>query len=144
MSRMMYSWARRDPNGYEVSSKGDRRFSAFYAKLGDGNSIEYHYQVTIKGYQNIVSGKGKEPINKITKEEQWIAYKMLWEIYFSNHPELLIELSVLAKGKVLTDMFASSDINQARALCEILNSNCDTLYKAMGVLDELKNIRRLL
>jgi hypothetical protein len=121
----MYRWSKSDPNGYEVSSKGDKRFSAFYAKVGDGNSIEYHYQVTIKGYNSIKEGKGKPPKNDIDKELQWELYKSLWVIYFNLHPELLKELLMLPDGTTFTDMFATSDINQARAICEILNNNID-------------------
>jgi hypothetical protein len=31
-------------NTYEVSSRGDKRFSALYAKLSDGRTIEQAYQ----------------------------------------------------------------------------------------------------
>lgn len=44
----MYTWQRY--RGYEVSSKGDKRFSAFNAILSDGRSIEQHYQCDVKGY----------------------------------------------------------------------------------------------
>ena len=47
-----FTSARYSDNGYEVSSAGDKRFSAFYAKLKDGRSIEKAYQEA-KG-----SGKG--------------------------------------------------------------------------------------
>lgn len=33
--------------GYEVSTKGDPRFSAFNALLADGRSIEQHYQCDV-------------------------------------------------------------------------------------------------
>ena len=33
------TWAQKSENGYEVSSKGDKRFSAFYAKLKNGKSV---------------------------------------------------------------------------------------------------------
>lgn len=72
-----YTWARRvkDPNnGYEVSSSGDKRFSALYAKLSDGRSIEAAYQLDVKGYRAFGSdwrlGKGKPPMiptNKLPK-----------------------------------------------------------------------------
>ena len=41
-----YSWARR--GGYEISSKGDKRFSAFSAKIKrfDNLTIEVLYQCT--------------------------------------------------------------------------------------------------
>ena len=46
---------------YEVSTAGDKRFSALNATLSDGKTIEYHYQVNIKGYDSIKAGKGKPP-----------------------------------------------------------------------------------
>lgn len=42
-----YSWGRRTRPGYEVSSKGDKRFSALFAKMPDGRSIEMHYQCDV-------------------------------------------------------------------------------------------------
>ena len=33
---MKFQWARFAKGGYECSSKGDKRFSAFYALLSDG------------------------------------------------------------------------------------------------------------
>ena len=38
-----FTWQRK--GGYEVSSKGDNRFSAFSARMPDGKSIEHHHQV---------------------------------------------------------------------------------------------------
>jgi hypothetical protein len=123
-------WARTSPNGYEVSSKGDRRFSAFYAKLDafDGDSIEEVYQTDVKGYKTIDEGKGKPPLNNMTKEESYEAYKGLWVQWAKENPALIEELRVKSAGKVLTDMFATTDINQARALSEILNEGVEEAY----------------
>lgn len=46
----MFKWGRYTVGGYEVSTAGDKRFSAFNAKLRDGRSIEAHYQCDVKGY----------------------------------------------------------------------------------------------
>lgn len=46
----------RKSNFYEVSSKGDKRFSAFYARLKDGRTIEEAYQLDVKGYRVKDSG----------------------------------------------------------------------------------------
>ena len=85
-----YSWARR--GGYEISSNGDKRFSAFSAKIKrfDNLTIEVLYQCTNHG-------KGNDP--------------------------LVFELAERAGGAgyVLTDCFANTPINQARALSELLN-----------------------
>ena len=115
---MKYNWARYSNNSYEVSSKGDKRFSAFYAKLSNGKSIEETYQLDLKGYRkitnNLKDAKGKPPLINISKEE-------LWRQYLEENPYLFHELKEKAKDKVLTDMFAKTNISQARALCEILN-----------------------
>ena len=71
-----YSWKRFSKIGYEVSSSGDRRFSAMSAKMPDGRTIEMHYQCDIKGYDskgyNWRLGKGKPPLN--TSVNLWEEY----------------------------------------------------------------------
>lgn len=64
-----FTWSRRvkdESLGYEVSSYGDKRFSALNARLSDGRSIEEAYQLDVKGYRNLGSdwrlGKGKPPM----------------------------------------------------------------------------------
>lgn len=119
----MYKWDRYSDNGYEVSSAGDKRFSAFYAILPDGRSIEEHYQVDIKGYNSIKEGKGNPPKREISRKDLYKRYKDLWRKWAENNEALIIELAIQAKNKVLTDKFAKTKISQARALCEILNEN---------------------
>lgn len=136
-SNSNYKWARYSNNSYEVSSQGDKRFSALFAKLKDGRTIEEAYQLDVKGYRSKGNdwklGKGKAPIKNISKEQSWEEYKQLWRIYLNENPELLKDLQEKAKGKVLTDKFATTDISQARALAEILNEkstvNTSTLQK---------------
>lgn len=123
----MYTWSRYpkgQPN-YEVSTKGDRRFSAFVAKLSDGRSIEEAYQLDVKGYRSQGNdwrlGKGNPPLRDITPEQLWSEYKALWRSFFDHRPDLFKEIATQAKDKVITDMFAKTDISQARAICELLN-----------------------
>lgn len=120
-----FTWARRAENSYEVSSKGDTRFSALNAKLKDGRTIEEAYQLDVKGYRaqgdNWRLGKGKAPLTSMTKEQIWQAYKNLWRQFLQENPTLEQDLREKASGKVLTDMFASTDVSQARALAELLN-----------------------
>jgi hypothetical protein len=132
-----YAWAKRSPNSYEVSSKGDKRFSAFFAMIKKGtlldlpdkpeyvlerdSSIEEIYQIGVKGYSSVNAGKGKAPLRAMTQEESWMRYKGLWEVFAEQNPALIDELAEKTKGKVLTDMFAKTDINQAHALSDILN-----------------------
>lgn len=121
---MNFTWARRHPNGYEVSSKGDKRFSAFYAIMPDGRSIEHHYQVNVKGYSSIKSGKGNPPVVPHTEEGLYLKYLSLWEVWSRNNLPLMRELYKSCKEKrttILTDMFATTPINQAHALSDVLN-----------------------
>jgi hypothetical protein len=120
----MFKWSRRANPGYECSSKGDRRFSAFYAILSDGNSIEKKYQTSVKGYASIQEGKGKSPLD--TSVDLWKEYLNLWRIWANDNLPLMRELykAAVANDYTLTDMFASSQVNQARALATILNELC--------------------
>lgn len=120
----MYRFERR--GGYEVSSKGDKRFSAFNAIMPDGRSIEHHYQCDIKGYDkggtNWRLGKGKPPLNKSKNLQQ--EYLKLWITWATNNKNLINELKTIVANhnNVLSDMFATTPINQAWALSEILNN----------------------
>lgn len=120
-----FSWQRK--NGYECSTKGDARFSALNAMLPDGRSIEQWYQCDIKGYDiggtDWKLGKGKPPLFEYPADHLWQMYLNLWRMWAIHNSHLLIELTELAaeKNNVLSDCFASSPINQARALATILN-----------------------
>jgi hypothetical protein len=118
----LFIWARR--GGYEVSSKGDKRFSAFNAIMPDGRSIEMHYQCDVKGYDlkgtNWRLGKGKPPLNANT--DLWQEYLCLWRQWANNHLDLMRELYIAAlPSAILSDCFASTLVNQAHALACILN-----------------------
>ena len=119
----MFTFARF--GGYECSSRGDKRFSALYARLPDGRTIEAHYQCDVKGYQpggtDWRLGKGKPPIDR--SKDMYAEYKALWLVWANNHKPEMRELFVAAKkhNNVLSDMFASGPISQARALADILN-----------------------
>lgn len=119
----MFRWSRH--GGYEVSSKGDKRFSAFYARLKDGRTIEEAYQLDIKGYRiygnNPMLGKGKPPLNK--SKDMYAEYLNLWWEWAQDNIDLMRELYHLARANnnVLSDMFANTPVNQARALAECLN-----------------------
>lgn len=124
---MEFTSARFAPSGagYELSSRGDKRFSALYARLRDGRTIEQAYQLDVKGYRAVGNdwrlGKGKPPHASRAGVDLWAEYKALWQQWADENPELIEELAQIAAGKVLTDRFASSPISQARALAQILN-----------------------
>jgi hypothetical protein len=118
-------WARFSPNGYECSSKGDKRFSALFATLPDGRTIEEAYQLDVKGYRTLSEdwrfGKGKPPLLDKTSTELFSEYLALWEWWATENPELIEELELVTRGKVLTDQFATSQVNQAHALSIIID-----------------------
>lgn len=71
---VIYKWAKSvqdKSKGYEVSSFGDKRFSALNAKLSDGRTIEEAYQLDVKGYRKFGDlwklGKGKAPLIPTTE-----------------------------------------------------------------------------
>ena len=120
----MFKWGRYS-KGYEVSTKGDPRFSAFNAIMPDGRNLESHYQCDIKGYCPGCTmwrmGKGKPPLDR--RKDLWNEYLNLWKEWAKQNEPLIVELKelVLQHGCTLTDRFATTNINQARALATILN-----------------------
>ena len=124
-----YMWNRRVNKGetyFECSSKGHKEYSAIYAEIKN-KSIEEIYQLDIKGYRGKVKhwkdAKGQPPLIDISIEEQYRQYINLWKTYLLNNKMLYINLLNNAYGKTITDMFGVTEINQARALCDICNSN---------------------
>lgn len=107
-----------NPPYLECSSKGDKRFSSFFAKV-NGKSIEEQYQAA-KVFEDGSTGlswkeaKGRKPINI---EEVSILYKNLWRRYLLENP-LLIRGLKQASG--LSDIFGQKGHNcQAIVLYEL-------------------------
>lgn len=130
MPQFHIGWSGKGGEGYECSSKGDRRFSALYARMPDGRTIEEWYQCDIKGYDlggtDWKKGKGQPPRFAYPGDQLWQFYLNLWRIWAIRNSTLLPELLEHAreKGGMLRDSFTSnspSSINQARALAQILN-----------------------
>ena len=145
-NKQIYKWARRVKKGepyYEVSTKGDKRISPLIARLNNGYTIEEMYQLKIKGYEKITMdwkvGQHKPPLNGLSEEVLWKRYLSLWVMYFKEHKKLLEELKEKCKDTTITDMFAKSDINQAHALCEILNNE----YKKEQEQKELLKLKKI-
>ena len=96
----------------ECSSKGDRRLSAFYARIAarGGKSIEEIYQAA-KIFENGETGlswraaKGRRAVNH---EEVTRLYSALWDEYIAEHPELL---------KILREASGTSDIFGQQGHC---------------------------
>jgi len=124
----MYVWSRRVKRGesyFEVSTKGDKRFSPLVARFKDGFTIEEVYQLDVKGYRTMTNdwmyAKKKPPLHKMTEDELYTKYKNLWSRWFKENPVMLETVAELAKDTTITDMFATGDINQAHAICDLLN-----------------------
>ena len=93
----------------ECSSKGDRRFSAFSARIKSrGNrSIEEIYQAA-KVFADGSSGlswreaKGRQPVNP---DEVRTLYSKLWDEYIAENPALL---DVIVSASGLSDIFGQT------------------------------------
>lgn len=125
MTNNRFTWARYHHLGYEVSSQGDKRYSALNARLSDGRTIEEAYQLDIKGYRQYGDdwrlGKGRPPLIKISLHDSYIAYLSLWRQWATENLQLMRELYSRCPNMILTDKFATTNINQARALADVLN-----------------------
>lgn len=104
----------------ECSSRGDKRFSAFYAQV-NGKSIEDQYQAA-KVFEYGTTGldwkhaKGRKAVNQ---EECNALYSRLWDQYIDEHPELL---DVLRSSSGLSDRFGQEGhMCQATELWRIRN-----------------------
>jgi hypothetical protein len=117
-----------DPPYLECSSKGDRRFSAFYARIhARGNrSIEDIFQGA-KVFSDGSTGlgwreaKGRQAVNA---DECAQLYSQLWDEYLDEHPELL---RVIRAASGLSDIFGQvGHCCQATELWRIRNKNTKT------------------
>lgn len=161
-SSKSFTWDRVSENSYEVSSKGDKRFSALTATFKKGTIID---GVDVSGrtiedvYQSVIkkSRKGQAPSrdSKLyneslkTKEERedfsyTEGYFPLWQEWARQNPELIEELRIKAKGKVLTDQFASTRVSQARALADILNGNTETVLGTPSSSESKTTVTRII
>lgn len=109
------------PPYLECSSRGDKRFSAFYATV-EGESIESIYQAA-KVFSDGSTGlhwraaKGRHAVNMDYCAK---LYSSLWDEYIRQHPELL---TVLKKASGLSDMFGQAGhVCQATELWRIRNT----------------------
>lgn len=108
----------------ECSSRGDKRFSAFYArpKAFNGRSIEEIYQAT-KVFEDGSTGlTWREAKGKKAKNMELCAtlYSELWDQYISENPELL---AVLKAASGLSDIFGQAGHRcQATELWRIRNT----------------------
>jgi hypothetical protein len=118
-----------EPPYLECSSRGDKRFSAYFARIRrlGGKSIEELYQAKKMfkdGSTNlpIDEARGLRPINDI---EVRAYYSWLWDEYIFENPQLL---PVLRQSAGLSDVFGKQgSCCQATELWRIRNSYPDTI-----------------
>lgn len=101
----------------ECSSAGDRRFSAFYAKVkfdGALDTIENHYQRCKRNIAGHVAGKGHRVDHVILFNKRFEPsiltpfYRYLWYIYLKGNPELV---AYARQFNNFTDKFRGKAIN---------------------------------
>lgn len=124
-----------EPPYLECSSRGDRRFSAFYARLEwwQNKSIEEIYQATKLfrlpdgTYRDSLSPKAakllqQQPGVQIMNMDTLRAlYSYLWNTYIQENPELF---DVLRAASGLSDMFGQEGhVCQATELWRIRNED---------------------
>ena len=112
----------------ECSSKGDKRFSAFYARIKpSGKSIEEGYQAykKIDGKQGWTwkEVKGRLPENI---EDCRLYYSTLWDVYFRQNPELY---DVIKQYRGFSDIFG-----QEGHACQ-----AEEIYRIYRKMNELDN-----
>lgn len=107
----------------ECSSRGDRRFSAFYV-IVRGYSIEQRYQSAKtfdddpQGFMHWKSAKGRKATNQHLCNQ---LYSDLWDEYIENSPALL---DVLKQATGLSDIFGQEGhCCQATELWRIRNQS---------------------
>ncbi len=128
----------------ECSSRGDKRFSAFYARVSMWNiesSIEEHYQLCkrfrtpygIVAPRTIKEAKGREPdhieLNGRIYHISFLSlyYKLLWLRYLDLHPELVQHASQFDD---FNDMFRGKSINcQADVIRQYVKEGRESLWQ---------------
>jgi len=94
----------------ECSSRGDTRFSAFFARLSNGRTIEAMYQaakVFEDGSTNlgVREAKGKKAVNMPEVSKR---YSELWDQYFKENPDLI---PVIIRASGISDIFGQPGHN---------------------------------
>lgn len=122
----------------ECSSRGDRRFSAFHARLRSysNRTIEDIYQAS-KIFQGGVTGltwqqsKGKRAVNM---DEVRQLYSRLWDEYIEENPHLL---EVICSASGLSDMFGQpGHACQATELWRIRQEALSSLNQLIDITEE--------
>jgi len=133
----------------ECSSRGDKRFSALYAKVlafGINDTIEKHYQRSKRNAARGFVGKGQPvdhmelgnhryPVAMLT---DW--YRLLWIRYLDDNPELV---EYAKQFDEFTDMFRGKNtINcQADVIRDYIANREQLLQSTKGLLNAIRQAR---
>ena len=140
----------------ECSSKGDKRFSAFYAKIdvyGDYDSIENHYQLSKRFGNEAPSSwkdaKGKTPTHfhlkgfdvDINLLSQF--YKVMWVKYLDEHQELV---EYASQFDDFNDMFKGKSTNcQADVVKQYVKEGRKSIFdECIEFIEIMKDIKKSL
>ena len=128
----------------ECSSKGDKRFSAFYAFVdfnGKYDSIEHHYQNCKRNFNDQPCKKG-EYVSYIVIAEQKLPasdltpfYRYLWYLYLRQNPDLV---DYASNFNAFTDMFRGKSVNcQADCVKAYVNRDKSFYSPIIGLCKKL-------
>ena len=114
-------------------SRGDKRFSAFYAKIqldGVVDSIENFYQNSKRDENGNVPGKGRKVSYMVFRNRKLDVsklsdfYRYLWKLYFQQNPNLL---EYASQFNTFIDRFRGKCINcQADVIRDLVNEYRNT------------------
>lgn len=112
----------------ECSSRGDKRFSAFFARIKslDNRSVEEIYQaakVFPDGRTGLTPKEAKKAGTPVNLKECHELYAQLWDIYIEENPDLL---PVICAASGLSDIFGQP--NHACQATELWRIRCAHLY----------------
>lgn len=133
----------------ECSSKGDKRYSAFYARVkifGKTDSIENHYQLAKRfndyAPETFRDAKGKIPthfhLNGVDCNVKYLSsfYKMLWVMYLDKSPTLV---QYASRFDDYNDIFKGKSINcQADVIRQYIKEG------RQSIIEECKEFIKLL
>ena len=138
----------------ECSSRGDKRYSAFYAQVqvfGKMDSIENHYQLSKRfgdapAPRSWRECKGRKPTHieingslyPLELLSQW--YKLLWCKYLDKNPELVAHAKQFDR---FNDMFRGKALNcQADVIEQYVKHGRESIIKECQPLIKRLNERR--
>lgn len=132
----------------ECSSKGDKRFSAFYAYIklyGVSDSIEHHYQNCKRFNVKPFKIKGTVPdyieINNTKYESKYLTpfYKLLWVKYLDEHKDLV---EYAKEFDDFNDIFKGKSINcQADVIRQYIKFGRKSIMTEDLVIEFIKLIK---